>query len=52
MDFVASVMKHVEIRGLNADATPFWVCAYCNRQHQLGSEVCRAKVFKKTATRT
>jgi len=36
--FVACVEQHMELRGLHVD-TPFWVCAYANRQHSLDAEI-------------
>lgn len=37
-DFVACVAKHVEIRGTTEDS-PYWTCAYANRQHSLAGDV-------------
>ncbi|CAE8722020.1 unnamed protein product, partial [Polarella glacialis] len=37
-DFVACVAKHVCIRCLSRDS-PYWVCAYANRQHSLDDEL-------------
>lgn len=37
-DFVACVQKHASVRQLPQDAF-YWVCAYANRQHELGQEL-------------
>ena len=37
-DFFEALKKHAEVRGLKkTDA--YWVCAYANNQHDLGSEI-------------
>eukprot|EP00931_Biecheleriopsis_adriatica_P120179 TRINITY_DN95304_c0_g1_i1.p1 TRINITY_DN95304_c0_g1~~TRINITY_DN95304_c0_g1_i1.p1 ORF type:complete len:657 (+),score=134.12 TRINITY_DN95304_c0_g1_i1:47-2017(+) len=35
--FIASVKRHAEVR-LLGESSPFWVCAYANRQHSLTVE--------------
>ena len=37
-DFVKALMTHAMVRGLK-DTDAYWVCAYANNQHDLGSEI-------------
>ena len=37
-DFIKALKNHAEVRGL-ASTDAYWVCAYANNQHDLGSEI-------------
>eukprot|EP00927_Polykrikos_kofoidii_P009998 TRINITY_DN14212_c0_g1_i1.p1 TRINITY_DN14212_c0_g1~~TRINITY_DN14212_c0_g1_i1.p1 ORF type:complete len:1172 (-),score=274.47 TRINITY_DN14212_c0_g1_i1:33-3548(-) len=37
-DFIRCVEHHAELRG-NSEQDAYWVCAYANRQHDLGAEL-------------
>eukprot|EP00927_Polykrikos_kofoidii_P074238 TRINITY_DN70222_c0_g1_i1.p1 TRINITY_DN70222_c0_g1~~TRINITY_DN70222_c0_g1_i1.p1 ORF type:complete len:729 (+),score=95.77 TRINITY_DN70222_c0_g1_i1:85-2271(+) len=38
LDFVTLIEEHARVRGLGENA-PYWVCAYANDQHDLGTDV-------------
>lgn len=38
-DFIKCVAHHAEVRQLKEDMHAYWVCAYANRQHDLGAEL-------------
>jgi len=38
VDFVRCLSRHASLRSLDCEAA-FWVCAYANRQHSIGSEI-------------
>ena len=38
-DFYECIRAHAQFREQNAECTPYWVCAYTNRQHELGLEI-------------
>lgn len=39
-DFITCITRHIELRGLSSTIA-YWVCAYANCQHQLGTELGR-----------